>query len=59
MIYDYFRVTGAHDKVLEYADLFCVTLHDDNFQEFDTRWDEVPLFKSKINPMISWKVCTN
>ena len=49
MIYDYFRVTGAHDTVLDYADLFSVTLHDDNVQEFDTRWDEVPLFMSK-NP---------
>ena len=26
MIYDYFRVTGAHDTVLEYADLFSITL---------------------------------
>ena len=40
MIYDYFRVTGAHDTVLDYADFFPVTLHDDNMQEFDTRWDE-------------------
>ena len=49
MIYDYFRVTGAHDTVLHYADLlFSVTLHDDIFQEFDTRWDEVLLSLSKI-----------
>ena len=48
MIYDYFRVTGAHDTVLDYAELFSVTLHDDNIQEFDTRWDEVPLSMSKI-----------
>ena len=41
MIYDYFLVTGAHDTVLDYADLFSVTLRDDNIQEFDTRWDEV------------------
>ena len=41
MIYDYFRGTGAHGTVLDYSDLFSVTLHDDNFQEFDTRWDEV------------------
>ena len=40
MIYDYFRVTGAHDTVLDYADLFSVTLHDDNIQEFDTRWHD-------------------
>ena len=26
MIYDYFRVTGAHDTVLDNADLFSVTL---------------------------------
>ena len=34
MICDHFRLTGAHDTVLEYADLFSVTLHDDNIQEF-------------------------
>ena len=48
MIYDHFRVTGAHDTVLDYADLFSVTLHDDNNQEFDTRWSEVLLSMSKI-----------
>ena len=49
MINDYFRVTGAHDTVLDYADLFSVTLRDDNIQEFDTRWEEVVLSMSK-NP---------
>ena len=34
MIHDDFRVTGAHDTVLNYADLFSVTFHDDNIQEF-------------------------
>ena len=48
MICDYFRVTGAHDTGLDYADLFSVTLHDDNIQEFDARWDEVLLSMSKI-----------
>ena len=48
MIYDYFRVTGGHDTVLDYADLISVTLRDDNVQEFDTRWDEVLLSMSKI-----------
>ena len=48
MIYDYFRVTGAHDTVLDYGDLSSVTLHDDNVQEFDARWCEVLLSKSKI-----------
>ena len=49
MIYDFFRVTGARDTVLDYADLFSVTLHDDNIQEFDSRWDAVLLSMSK-NP---------
>ena len=48
MIYDYFRVTGAHHTVLDYADLFSVTLHDDDVKELDTRWDEVLLHMSKI-----------
>ena len=41
MIYEYIRVTGAHDTVLDFADFFSVTLHNDNIQEFDARWDEV------------------
>ena len=47
MFYDYFQVAGAHDTVLDYADLFSVILHDDNVQEFDSRWDEVLLSVSK------------
>ena len=58
MIYDYVRVTGAHDTVLDYAYLFSVTFHDDNIQEFDTRWDDVLQCK-RFHPMISWRVCTN
>ena len=38
MIYDYFRVTGAHDTVLDYADLFSVNPHNNDIQDFDTRW---------------------
>ena len=41
-------MTGAHDTVLDYADLFSLTLRDDNVQEFDTRWDEVLPSVSKI-----------
>ena len=48
MIYDNFRVTGAHDTVLDYAHSFSVTLHDGNIHEFDTRRDEVLLSMSKI-----------
>ena len=48
MINDDFRVTGADDTVLDYADLFSVALHEDNIQEFGTRWDEVLLSMSNI-----------
>ena len=48
MIDDYYRDTGAHDAVLDYADLFSVTLRDDNIQELDTIWDEVLLSMTKI-----------
>ena len=38
MIYDYFQVTGAHNTVLDYADIFTITLRNDHHvQEFDTR----------------------
>ena len=50
MIYDYFWVTGVHDTVLDYADLFSVTLRNDDVQEFDTRWDEILLSVTKIPP---------
>ena len=48
MIYDYFRVTGAHDTVLDYVDLFSITLRNDDVQDFDTRWDEILLSMTKI-----------
>ena len=38
MIYDYFRATGARDAVLNYAYLFSVNHHNDDIQDFDTRW---------------------
>ena len=48
MIYDYFRVTGVHDTVVDYADSFCITLRNHNVQDFDTRWDEILLSMTKI-----------
>ena len=48
MIYDYFWVTGAHDTVLDCADLFTITLRTDDVQEFDTKWDENLQSMSKI-----------
>ena len=48
MICDYFRVSGTHDTVLDDADVFSITLRNDNVQDFDTRWDEVLLSMTKI-----------
>ena len=41
LIYDYFWVTGAHDSVENYADLFTVSLRNDDIQEFDSKWDGI------------------
>ena len=44
------RVTGAHDTVLDYADLFSITLRNDEVQDIDTRRDEILLSVTKIPP---------
>ena len=48
MIYEYFRVTGANDSVDNYADLFTIVLRNDDIQEFDSKWDGIPLSMTKI-----------
>ena len=57
MIYDYFRVVGAHDTVMDFADcslsLFIMIM----FRKFDTRLDEV--LCGRCHLMMSWKVFTN
>ena len=57
MIYDNFRVAGAHDTVMYFADcslsLFIMTM----FRKFDTRWDEVLCRRCHLT--MSWKVFTN
>ena len=37
LIYQYFRVTGANDSVENYADLFTISLRNDDIQEFDSK----------------------
>ena len=49
MIYDYFRVTGAHDTVLDYANLFSITLRNDDVQDFDARWDVILISMTRIS----------
>ena len=41
LIYEYFWVTGAHDSVENYADLFTISLRNDDIQEFDSKWDGI------------------
>ena len=41
-------MTGAHDTVLDYADLFSIGLRNNDVQEFDTRWDEILLKITQI-----------
>ena len=39
LIYDHFRVTGSHDSVENWTDLFTIVLRNDDIQEFDSKWD--------------------
>ena len=48
MIYEYFRVTGANDSVENYADLFTISLRNDDIQKFDSKWDGILLSMTKI-----------
>ena len=48
LIYEYFRVTGSHDSVENYADLFTIALRNDDIQEFDSKWDEILLSMTQI-----------
>ena len=41
LINEYFRVTGANDSVENYADLFTIVLRNDDFQEFDSKFDGI------------------
>ena len=50
LIYDYFRVTGVHDSVENYTDLFTIGLRSDDIQEFDSKWDGILLSMTKIPP---------
>ena len=48
LIYEYFRVTGAHDSVENYADLFTIVLRNDDIQEFNSKCDGILLSMTKI-----------
>ena len=48
MIHDHIRVTGAHDIVLDCADLFFSLFVMMMFKKFDSRWDDILLSMTKI-----------
>ena len=48
LIYDHFRVTGTHDSVENYTDLFTIVLRNDDIQEFDSKWDGIFVSMTKI-----------
>ena len=50
LIYEQFRVTGSHDSVENYTDLFTIALRNDDIQEFDSKWDGILLSMTKIPP---------
>ena len=50
LIYEYYWVTGASDSVENYADLFTISLRNDDIQEFDSKWDGILLPMTKIPP---------
>ena len=52
LIYDYFRVIGIRDSVT-------ISLRNDDLQEFDSKWDGILLFMTKIPHDDSWNDCTN
>ena len=49
LIDEYFRVTGANDSVENYVDLFTIVLRNDDIQEVDSKWDEIPLSMTQIS----------
>ena len=48
LIYDHFWVTGSHDSVENYTNLFTSGLRNDDIQEFDSKWDGILLSMTKI-----------
>ena len=60
LICDYFRVSGSHDSVENFTDLFTISLRNDDIQEFDSKWVGIfNVFVENPHLMTSWKDCTN
>ena len=48
LIYEQFPVTGSHDSVENYTDLFTIVLRNDDIQELDCKWDGILLSMTNI-----------
>ena len=48
LICEYFRVTGSHDSIKNYADLITISQRNDDVQEFDSKRDVILLTMTKI-----------
>ena len=42
MIYDHFQATGAYDAAQGLSDQFNICPQNDDVQNFDARWDQIP-----------------
>ena len=48
LIYEYFRITGAHVSVENYANLFTIVRRNDEIKEFDSKLDGILLSMTQI-----------
>ena len=47
MIYEYFKVSGADESVLDFNEILKAEFKNDNVQSFNTRWDETIIAMKK------------
>ena len=55
MIYECFQVTGTHEAILEYPELFGITFHGDDVQGFDGT--KFYCQSARYSKTIFWKAC--
>ena len=49
MIYENFRVTGAHGAVLDFTNQFSIPAQSGDIQNFDRRWEQALLSTSEVS----------
>ena len=59
MIFEYFRVKGNHESILDFSDRMNGTLRGNDVHGVETRWDEVPRSITEISQdNILERMCT-